>query len=350
MSNQQVVLPVIAWFGRCPGERPCADAFVIDLEQIGKAPDGPVGVRQQSRLAVQQVLCSVVGGIAHKGLGVDREPLLAPCPNDVARVQVGGQHDAAWRVSRQFVERAAGPRARGRRRASARLTPASPRSNAPASWRAAGRRAAHRWPPHAREEPRDNAILLALGLASQPGPRLAPFEQHRPELIVGLEQPHDGVAVPEPQALNLVLALHVRHAELQNGREFRRRALPAPPTRSWSRRCRTGRPPPATIAPAGRQWRAEAERATRRARAPSRKPPPIGLVSSPSWPSLFASCRQSSPGLRPRRLCCWCRATPSGSRSDEHVPTCTPFRHRCRPGRPGSEHRAAGRCRRPADQ
>ena len=46
---------------------------------------------------------------------------------------------------------------------------------------------------------------------------LTPLQQHRTEIIVSIEQPHGWITIPKTQAFNLVLALHVRHAELQHG-------------------------------------------------------------------------------------------------------------------------------------
>ena len=67
-------------------------------------------------------------------------------------------------------------------------------------------------------------ILLGLRQRAQQRPRLAALEEHGAEIVVGVEEPDRGITIPEPQALDLLLALHVRHAELQHcGRPGRQR-------------------------------------------------------------------------------------------------------------------------------
>jgi hypothetical protein len=52
--------------------------------------------------------------------------------------------------------------------------------------------------------------------ATRDGSWLTELEQHAAAIIVGLEKSHHRVAVPEPQALDLMLVLHVRQTDLQH--------------------------------------------------------------------------------------------------------------------------------------
>ena len=70
--------------------------------------------------------------------------------------------------------------------------------------------------PHAAEEGRDDAILLALHFLAQCCSGLAPLEQHRAQRLIGLDQESGRVAVPNPETVDLLLGLHVRHADLQH--------------------------------------------------------------------------------------------------------------------------------------
>jgi hypothetical protein len=74
------------------------------------------------------------------------------------------------------------------------------------------------WSPQPAKQTRDDDILLGLRRRAERCPRLAPLKKHRTAIIVGFEKPHGWIAVPEPQALDLVLAFHMRHAKLQHGR------------------------------------------------------------------------------------------------------------------------------------
>ena len=70
--------------------------------------------------------------------------------------------------------------------------------------------------PEAPQEPRDYQILLRLRQRAQRCPWLAALKEHGTEIIVGVEKPHRWITVPEAQALDFVLALHMRYAELQH--------------------------------------------------------------------------------------------------------------------------------------
>jgi hypothetical protein len=93
---------------------------------------------------------------------------------------------------------------------------------------------------------------------AQCSPRLAAIQKHGAEVVVGFEEPHRWVSVPEPQAPELVRALHVRHAELQDcGLPVRATPPARPPTRSSPLRWRSrkaARPIPTTGAPALGGW------------------------------------------------------------------------------------------------
>jgi hypothetical protein len=73
------------------------------------------------------------------------------------------------------------------------------------------------WPPHATEKPRDYAILLERRHAPERRSWLTPLEQQRTAAIICFKEPHGRITIPEPKARNLVLALHVRHGDLQHG-------------------------------------------------------------------------------------------------------------------------------------
>ena len=73
----------------------------------------------------------------------------------------------------------------------------------------------HRRAPQSPKERHDDQVLLWFRQRTQHRTRLAVLEKHRTEIIVGFKKPHCWIAVPEPQSIDLVLALHVRHAEFQ---------------------------------------------------------------------------------------------------------------------------------------
>ncbi len=70
MSNRSrevdhpVVLPVVEWPGGRASEQPQADAFMVNIEEIREAANGPPRLRAQSGAAIQQMLSRIVRGIA----------------------------------------------------------------------------------------------------------------------------------------------------------------------------------------------------------------------------------------------------------------------------------------------
>jgi len=58
----------------------------------------------QTDVAVEQVLDSVIGGVADVGLGVDEQPWLPLGGKYVAGMQVGAQQHLVFRVERQLPE------------------------------------------------------------------------------------------------------------------------------------------------------------------------------------------------------------------------------------------------------
>src|SRR6266545_576201 len=74
-----------------------------------------------------------------------------------------------------------------------------------------------RWrAPKATQEPGDDQILLGLRQRTERCPWFAALKQHGGDIIVSIEKPYRWITAPEAQALDFVLALHVRHAELQH--------------------------------------------------------------------------------------------------------------------------------------
>jgi hypothetical protein len=69
--------------------------------------------------------------------------------------------------------------------------------------------------PEPIEQPPDHQILFGFRQRTQCRPRLATLQKHGVEAVVGFQEPHGWVSVPETQTLDLVRALHVRHAKLQ---------------------------------------------------------------------------------------------------------------------------------------
>jgi hypothetical protein len=88
---------------------------------------------------------------------------------------------------------------------------------------ASGRNGAGGFLPQAPEQSRDDDVLVGFRELAERDTRLARFQQHCIPLVVRVEQTNGRIAVPNPQALQLVRALHVRHAEL----EHRARSIPA---------------------------------------------------------------------------------------------------------------------------
>jgi len=58
----------------------------------------------QTDVTVEQVLESIIGGVADVGLGVDEQPRLPLGGKDVAGMQVGAQQHLVLRVERQLPE------------------------------------------------------------------------------------------------------------------------------------------------------------------------------------------------------------------------------------------------------
>ena len=65
-----------------------------------------IGNGPYPRLAVEQVLCCIVGCIANKPLRVDDKPRFALRSHDITGMQVGGQQDIVGRWSRKLFEEA----------------------------------------------------------------------------------------------------------------------------------------------------------------------------------------------------------------------------------------------------
>src|SRR5262249_21269396 len=63
----------------------------------------------------------------------------------------------------------------------------------------------------------DDAILFRFRKGTKTGSRLAAFEKHRSEFFICIEKTHGRFSIPEAQAVNLVLILHVWHADLHYG-------------------------------------------------------------------------------------------------------------------------------------
>ena len=70
--------------------------------------------------------------------------------------------------------------------------------------------------PETAEQPGDDDILFRLGQLAERRSRFAALQQHRVEVLIGFEQAHGRVTIPEAQRLDLVLAFHVRHPELED--------------------------------------------------------------------------------------------------------------------------------------
>jgi hypothetical protein len=74
-----------------------------------------------------------------------------------------------------------------------------------------------RYAPEAAKQRRDDAILLGVWTQREQCARLAALDQHRARRGLGLQQADRGVAVPEPQPVELVLGLEVRQPQLEHG-------------------------------------------------------------------------------------------------------------------------------------
>src|SRR5579872_2515779 len=73
-----------------------------------------------------------------------------------------------------------------------------------------GRRA-----PHAAKQCGDHDILLGLRQLVEGRSRLTTLQKHCAGIVVGIEKPNGGIAIPEAQSLDLLRTFHVRHPELQ---------------------------------------------------------------------------------------------------------------------------------------
>jgi hypothetical protein len=58
--------------------------------------------------------------------------------------------------------------------------------------------------------------LFSLWRGTKVRPWRTTLKKHRTEIVLCIEEAHRRVAVPEPQAFDLVLGLHVRHTDLQH--------------------------------------------------------------------------------------------------------------------------------------
>src|SRR5215470_9871913 len=75
-----------------------------------------------------------------------------------------------------------------------------------------------RWrAPQSMQQPPNHGILLVIFESAQGCTGPAPLQEHGAELVVGLQEAHGWVAIPEAQASNLVGCLHGGHTNLENG-------------------------------------------------------------------------------------------------------------------------------------
>ena len=154
--------------------------------------------------------------------------------------------------------------------------------------------------PEAAQQPCNHQILLGLREGTQPRSRLATFQEHGPKLIVGLEESHRRISVPEPQPMDFVLAFQMRHANLQYRggpvRERHRRYPRATYLFVIERRTKRQRPSPRQISQGVRQP-VEPCRALRRHAAVSREP-----LRNIHWLRSLAHKPDSVSRVVPRRV------------------------------------------------
>jgi hypothetical protein len=72
-------------------EEPGVHTLRLHVYQLGKPGNGSIRVFTQPGRTIQKMLGGIVGAIAHKGLGIDREPRLPHGSEHVAGMEVGGE-------------------------------------------------------------------------------------------------------------------------------------------------------------------------------------------------------------------------------------------------------------------
>src|SRR5438093_9925071 len=90
-NRERILCPLLSRFCRRTREHPLPDAFVSDFKEVCETANRRLRIREQPLLAVEQMLCRVVGAIADERLGIDDKPWLSPRHQHVAGVEIGGE-------------------------------------------------------------------------------------------------------------------------------------------------------------------------------------------------------------------------------------------------------------------
>ena len=192
----------------------------IDPRQIGHTLDHARGVVAKTGFAVHQVLDRIVRGIADEWLGINGQPRLPLRAQNIPGVQVGGQehitrrglsellHDAKALVDESLI----GPEVS---LGDSLLRPEVDHLRQGTK----GAFCNYAWSgcPKPLENGGDDFILNQFRLRTQSRSRKAALKEHRPTIVVGGKQMDHGSAAPVTQALDFVLAFHVRHGKFQHG-------------------------------------------------------------------------------------------------------------------------------------
>lgn len=70
--------------------------------------------------------------------------------------------------------------------------------------------------PQPAKQFRNDNVLVRFRQTAQRYAWFTAFKEHGTEIIVGVQQLYCRISAPEPQAVDLLLAFHMRHAELQD--------------------------------------------------------------------------------------------------------------------------------------
>jgi hypothetical protein len=207
----------VSRFGGGAGECPEPHAVRIDVHEIGDPVDGRARVRPKARQVVAKMLRRVVRGIADERLRVDHQPRLALRAQHVAGMEIGGEQRVVRGPVEQRIEcvQARAHEARVRPLRSGRVRFLHPMRDhgrqRPEPVRSA------RDAPHAPEQGGDDRVLLDLRQDAQRRAGFAALQQQGVRGVVRFEEPYGWIATPEAQAVDLVCALEMRHADLEDG-------------------------------------------------------------------------------------------------------------------------------------
>lgn len=211
---------VIPALTRLRGEsrvQPCPDPICVNLQQLSEPRNcGGRGLPEPTS-TVQQMLCSVIGAISHKGFGIDDEPRLSFGTEDIAGVQICNEKHRITPLGCQLGHHAQpalnrcriGPVRRG---SQSLLRPVLHHC-------CKGPEASCSSPlsPRPPQKTGDHFVLFRFRPFPERRSRAAPFEQNGTGRNICLQHPDGRVTVPEHETAYFVAGLEMWLDHLEHG-------------------------------------------------------------------------------------------------------------------------------------